>query len=181
MKIYTKKGDQGKTSLFGGQQVPKSASRIAAYGTADELNSVIGMILTHTVSEKTTEMLKDLQNDLFVLGADLATPLDNKTRIERIADEHILKLEQQIDAMEEQLPPLRNFILPGGTKAGAGIHFARTVCRRAERHAVECSQEESLSEHSLIFLNRLSDFLFVLGRFENMQSGTTETAWIPNA
>lgn len=179
MKIYTKKGDQGNTSLFGGQNVLKSSSRIAAYGTVDELNSVIGLVLAGEVTADVREMLSDLQNALFVLGADLATPVDGKNRIDRISEDHISGLESRIDDMESELPPLKNFILPGGSAAAAGIHLARTVCRRAERHAVECAQQEPLNEHSLVYLNRLSDFLFVLGRFENMRSGTAETPWIP--
>jgi cob(I)alamin adenosyltransferase len=179
MKIYTKKGDAGQTSLFGGQKVQKSEARIAAYGTVDELNSVLGVALTKEHSEQTAAYLKQLQYDLFVLGADLATPISKETRIDRITANHIEFLEQSIDEMEGTLPPLKNFILPGGTEAGALLHFARTVCRRAERHAVECSQSEEISALSIAYLNRLSDFLFVLGRFENNQSGTEETPWIP--
>lgn len=179
MKIYTKKGDKGQTSLYGGQTVPKNSSRIAAYGTVDELNSVLGMAISYTPSTKTTEYLNTVQEQLFVLGADLATPFSKEVRISRISDEEITILEMAIDEMEDQLPPLKNFILPGGTQAGATIHFARTVCRRAERKAVECSNEEVLSSQSIIYLNRLSDFLFVLGRFENHISGKEETPWIP--
>jgi len=113
------------------------------------------------------------------LGADLATPISKEVRINRISEDEISFLEHSIDTMEEEVPPLKNFILPGGTKAGAAIHFARTVCRRAERKAVECSTEEELSSQSIIYLNRLSDFLFVLGRFENHSSGIEETPWIP--
>jgi cob(I)alamin adenosyltransferase len=179
MKIYTKKGDGGETSLFGGQKVKKSSSRIAAYGTVDELNSVLGVALSHPHSEETDTYLKQLQNDLFVLGADLATPLSKDTRIDRIHDDQVAFLEQSIDKMDEQLPPLKNFILPGGSEAGATLHLARTVCRRAERHAVECSTEEELSPLSITYLNRLSDFLFVLARFENHLNGTKETPWTP--
>jgi len=179
MKIYTKKGDSGNTSLYGGQTVPKNSSRIASYGTVDELNSVLGMVLTFNPSVKTKEYLDIVQEQLFVLGADLATPFSKETRINRISEDEITFLERTIDEMEEQLPPLKNFILPGGTQAGASIHFARTVCRRAERIAVDCSQDEYLTENSIIYLNRLSDFLFVLGRFENHSVGTEETPWIP--
>ncbi len=179
MKIYTKKGDSGNTSLYGGQQVSKTSSRIAAYGTVDELNSVLGMVISQQPSTKTLGYLNTVQEQLFVLGADLATPISKEVRINRISEDEISFLEQTIDEMEEELPPLKNFILPGGTKAGAAIHFARTVCRRAERKAVECSTEEELSDQSIIYLNRLSDFLFVLGRFENHSSGIEETPWIP--
>lgn len=181
MKIYTKKGDGGETSLFGGQKVKKSSARIAAYGTVDELNSVLGMALTYPHSDQTRSYLEQLQNDLFVLGADLATPISRNTRIDRITQAQVDFLEHAIDEMEEYLPPLRNFILPGGSKTGATIHFARTVCRRAERHAVECREQEELSSLSIVYLNRLSDFLFVLGRFENQQAGTEETPWLSNS
>lgn len=179
MKIYTKTGDAGETSLFGGQKVSKTSRRIAAYGTVDELNSVLGVILSYKPSESTTVYLNTLQEQLFVLGADLATPISREVRINRISDEEISFLEQSIDEMESQLSPLKNFILPGGTQSGAAIHLARTVCRRAERIAVECSIDEEVSSQSIIYLNRLSDFLFVLGRFENYLSGTEETPWIP--
>lgn len=181
MKIYTKKGDGGETSLFGGQKVKKSAARIAAYGTVDELNSVLGMALTYPHSDQTGEYLKQLQHDLFVLGADLAAPISKDTRIDRVSESQVEFLECSIDKMDEELPPLKNFILPGGSKAGATIHFARTVCRRAERLAVECGEQEELSSNSIVYLNRLSDFLFVLGRFENYQAGTKETPWISNS
>lgn len=179
MKIYTKKGDDGSTSLYGGQTVSKSSKRIAAYGTVDELNSVLGMILAEDHSNKTNSLLTTIQEQLFVLGADLATPFSKETRINRISNEEIVFLEKSIDDMETELPPLKNFILPGGTKAGATIHFSRTVCRRAERMAVECAAEEYLSPESIKYLNRLSDFLFVLGRYENHISGTKENPWIP--
>ncbi len=179
MKIYTKKGDSGSTSLYGGKTVSKSSKRIAAYGTVDELNSVLGTILAEDHSNKTNALLTTIQEQLFVLGADLATPLSKETRINRISEEEISFLENSIDEMENKLPPLRNFILPGGTKAGAAIHFSRTVCRRGERLAVECSKEENISPESIKYLNRLSDFLFVLGRYENHISDTQETPWIP--
>lgn len=181
MKIYTKKGDGGETSLFGGQKVKKSAARIATYGTVDELNSVLGMALTYPHAKQTGTYLKQLQHDLFVLGADLATPVTKDTRIERISESQVQFLENAIDEMDAELPPLKNFILPGGNRSGATIHFARTVCRRAERHAVACGEDEELSPLSIVYLNRLSDFLFVLGRFENFKSKTEETPWIPNS
>ncbi|MEQ9310104.1 MAG: cob(I)yrinic acid a,c-diamide adenosyltransferase [Balneolaceae bacterium] len=179
MKIYTKQGDSGQTSLYGGQKVSKHSSRIASYGTVDELNSVIGIVLSHSPSSKTQNFLSVVQKQLFVLGADLATPFSKETRINRISDTEVKFLEEAIDEMEEKLPPLKNFILPGGTHAGAAIHYSRTVCRRAERKAVECSEEEYITPESIIYLNRLSDFLFVLGRFENHTSGTVEVPWIP--
>ncbi len=181
MKIYTKKGDTGNTSLFGGQKVSKSSKRISSYGTVDELNSIIGMAISFGVSSKGLEMLETLQKQLFVLGSDLATPSSRKVRISRIGEEEITFLETHIDEMEEQLSPLKNFILPGGCQAGATLHFARTVCRRAERVAVECSHEEEISAAAIKYINRLSDFLFVLARFENLQANSPETAWIPKA
>lgn len=180
MKIYTKKGDRGETSLFGGQRVSKSAKRIDAYGTVDELNSILGMAVAYGLSDKGEQLADKVQDQLFKLGADLATPLSKATRIDRIGTEEVEFLEEAIDEMEEVLEPLKNFILPGGNQAAATLHFARTVCRRAERITVECSQEEELSEAAIIYLNRLSDFLFVWGRYENHQAGTEERTWIPS-
>lgn len=178
MKIYTKGGDTGETSLFGGQRVSKSSKRIDAYGTVDELNSILGMVIAAQPSAATREVLNKVQHQLFVLGADLATPITNEARISRIGEDEINFLEQQIDAMEENLPPLKNFILPGGSSAGATLHLARTVCRRAERIAVDCKESEDLTELSIQYMNRLSDFLFVLARHENLNTGTEETPWI---
>ncbi len=177
MKIYTKKGDQGTTSLFGGAKISKHSLRIHAYGTVDELNSVLGIVLTHTVSKTGETILKELQNQLFVLGADLATLPSKKTKIERIGNKEIDQLEQWIDELDEQLPALTSFILPGGAPAGATLHLARTVCRRAERHTVALKKEDPISDEALIYLNRLSDLLFVLARFENQQAEETETKW----
>lgn len=179
MKIYTKKGDKGNTSLFGGTRVPKSSSRIEAYGTVDELNSVVGLAASHGLSEQGSEWIKKVQEDLFVLGADLATPPTSKTRINRIDEEAITFLEDAIDAMEENLEPLKNFILPGGSQQGATLHMARTICRRAERAAVKCSETEELSQLTIKYLNRLSDFFFVMARFENKHAGEPEESWKP--
>ena len=179
MKIYTKKGDDGSTSLFGGQKVSKSASRIESYGTVDELNSLLGVVRSYEISPLVDEWLNTVQHQLFILGADLATPQNNSTRINRISQEEIDFLENRIDNMDEELPPLKNFILPGGTPAAASIHHARTVCRRAERLTVACAKEVELSELTVKYLNRLSDFLFMLGRYENFKSGKEDTPWIP--
>lgn len=179
MKIYTRKGDTGETSLFGGDRVSKSSDRIEAYGTVDELNSVIGLAASHGLSPKTQKLSRKVQEFLFVLGADLATPPSAKTRINRIVSEDVQFLENAIDDMEEELEPLKNFILPGGSKAGATFHLARTVCRRAERAVVDCSENEDISETAITFMNRLSDFLFVLARYENKQAGTPEETWKP--
>ena len=178
MKIYTKKGDNGNTSLFGGQTVSKSALRIESYGTVDELNSILGVVRSFNVSKSVDEWLNKVQHQLFVLGADLATSQNNNTRIDRISQDEIDFLEITIDQMDEELPPLKNFILPGGTSAAASIHHARTVCRRAERLTVACAMEVELSELTVKYLNRLSDFLFMLGRYENFKSGKKDTLWI---
>lgn len=179
MKIYTKKGDQGYTSLFGGANVEKNSLRIHAYGTVDELNSIIGMVLTHSLSDKGKKMLNEIQSQLFVLGADLATLHSKEAKIERIGSGDIQKLENWIDDLEEDLPALTSFILPGGSPAGATLHMARTVCRRAERNTVALKQNDPISAETVIYLNRLSDLLFVLARFENRQAGEPETPWQP--
>ena len=181
MKIYTKKGDSGETSLFGGQRVSKSSKRIDAYGTVDELNSVIGVTLSHGVQPRTQELLDKIQIQLFVLGSDLATPPSKKIKIDRIGNNEIEFLEQSIDELEESLEPLTSFILPGGSPAGANLHVGRTVCRRAERLAVDCATTDNISESAIKYLNRLSDFLFVLARFENKKSGNEETKWLPGS
>lgn len=177
MKIYTKKGDSGETSLFGGKRVSKSAGRIEAYGTVDELNSLVGLAASYDISDKGTELLRRVQEMLFILGADLATPPSSKTRIERIGEKETAFLEQAIDEMEQDLQPLKNFVLPGGSQPGATLHVARTVCRRAERAAVACAEEDEITDESIKFLNRLSDFFFVSARYENKQAGTREETW----
>lgn len=179
MKIYTKKGDSGNTSLFGGQRVSKSTERIEVYGTVDELNSFVGLAASYNLSEKGTEYLRKVQELLLVLGADLATPPSSETRIARIAESDIEFLEDAIDEMEEDLETLKNFILPGGAQSGATLHVARTVCRRAERAAVACKKTDEISDETLKFLNRLSDFLFVIARYENKHQGIREETWQP--
>ena len=179
MKIYTKKGDSGQTSLFGGKRVPKNAKRIEAYGTTDELNSILGVVTSYNIDKTTADLLNTIQKQLFVLGADLATPISKKVRIDRIGEEEITFLEQSIDSLEESLEPLQRFILPGGSHAGAQLHVARTVCRRAERLTVECAETEEISALCVQYLNRLSDFLFVLARYENKKAGKEETQWLP--
>lgn len=180
MKIYTKKGDTGDTSLFGGQRVSKSAERIEAYGTVDEVNSYVGLAASYDLSDKGTEHLRKVQELLFTLGADLATPPSSKARIERIAEKDVKFLEDAIDEMEEELTPLKNFILPGGSQPGATLHIARTVCRRAERAAVACQKSDDISDECIKFLNRLSDFFFVIARYENKQAGVREESWEPD-
>ncbi|GMQ83068.1 MAG: cob(I)yrinic acid a,c-diamide adenosyltransferase [Rhodothermia bacterium] len=182
MKIYTKTGDSGTTGLFGGPRVLKSSARIAAYGTVDELNAMIGLarsFLSETDDSEIDRILGDIQVELFVLGADLATPMDTKVDVPRVEPKHVEKLEMHIDRMEDELPPLTQFILPGGATAGAALHTARTVCRRAERLVVELQQKESIGSEALVFLNRLSDFLFVASRFINRSAGQEEQSWTP--
>ncbi|MEX2117213.1 MAG: cob(I)yrinic acid a,c-diamide adenosyltransferase [Bacteroidota bacterium] len=177
MKIYTKKGDGGETSLFGGKRVPKNSIRIDAYGTVDELNSHLGFARTLNPSPSEDADLQRLQETLFVLGADLATPAGGKTK--RIAEEDVSVLERSIDRLENDLPSLKNFILPGGSPLAAHLHIARTVCRRAERLVSALSRSEELSPYPLKFLNRLSDLLFVMARHANHVAGATEAPWNP--
>lgn len=177
MKIYTKKGDSGETSLFGGKRVSKNSIRIEAYGTVDELNSHLGFARTLNPTPSEDAALRRIQEILFVLGADLATPKGGNTK--RIGEEHVLELESSIDRMENDLPALKNFILPGGSPLGAELHVARTVCRRAERLVTAVGLSEDLGPHPLKFLNRLSDLLFVMARHVNHSAGATETPWNP--
>lgn len=182
MKIYTKTGDGGETSLHGGKRVGKDALRIEAYGTVDELNSHLGLILAHDQQGLLEEHLIQIQNDLFVLGADLATPKrPGGKNVERIAPFHAERIEKFIDAIDAVLKPLDSFILPGGSVLGAHVHVSRTVCRRAERLVVALSKTEDVGQPPIIYLNRLSDFLFVLARFANLKSGRAEIAWHPRA
>ena len=180
MKIYTKTGDKGETSLFGGQRVWKDDLRINAYGTVDELNSVLGVAICEVSNEEQKEVLKSIQNDLFTLGSDLATPLEKENKnfvIPRVDEKFIVRLEKLIDKYEKQLPELKNFILPGGSKSAAFLHAARTVCRRAEREVTALSKQVDIGNQILIYLNRLSDLLFVLSRYENHSNGTPEPTW----
>lgn len=178
MKIYTKTGDDGTTSLFSGGRVPKTHLRVEAYGTVDELNSVLGVARAHRPSRQTDDYLARVQRQLFHLGADLATPLDAKSDwVARMDADTVRWLEERIDEMTAALPPLTNFILPGGSLAAAQIHVARTVCRRAERLVVALQEHETIGDHALIYLNRLSDFLFTLARYENMRAGIPDVMW----
>jgi len=178
MKIYTKTGDDGTTSLFGGGRVSKSSPRIECYGTVDELNSYLGVVLTHECSPEAQGYLQHIQNTLFILGSDLATPVSAKVDIPRIEESHSAELEAWIDRLEAGLDPLTNFILPGGTSAAATLHVARTICRRAERLCVQIFQTERISDAVIHYLNRLSDFLFMLARWENHVAGVQDTPWI---
>lgn len=179
MKIYTKTGDAGETNLFAGGRVSKHHIRVEAYGTVDELNSVIGLARSEpTLPTQADRWLERIQNELFVVGADLATPLEAKADwLVRVTPEAPTWLEEAIDAMEADLPPLTNFILPGGSRPAAVLHVARTVCRRAERLCVQLSLLEATNEAVIPYLNRLSDFLFVLSRHVNLVLGESETKW----
>ncbi|MGA9116108.1 MAG: cob(I)yrinic acid a,c-diamide adenosyltransferase [Bacteroidota bacterium] len=178
MRIYTRTGDRGDTSLFGGQRVPKDALRIEAYGTVDELNSMLGVVRSGSPDARVEAILETTQNTLFVLGADLATPLSAVPKgIRRIESRDVLRLEKAIDALEADLKPLRSFILPGGSPVASGLHLARTICRRAERVVVRLSRNEDIGEAIPVYLNRLSDLLFVLARWANNAAGVPETRW----
>lgn len=177
MKIYTKTGDAGETSLFGGGRVSKNTARIEAYGTVDELNSLLGFVRSLGVSDQSNQILETIQNDLFILGSDLATPPSAKANIKRMGSELINPIETWIDKMEEKLAPLSYFILPGGTKSASALHMARTVCRRAERCIITARETDDISNECVIYLNRLSDMLFVMARYENSLSGEQESKW----
>jgi cob(I)alamin adenosyltransferase len=179
MKIYTKTGDNGETSLFGGQRIPKDALRIEAYGTVDELKSLLGVIRSLKPRKEIEEILDRIQHELFVLGADLATPLAKEgSKITRIEMQHVKELEKNIDSLEAALKPLSVFILPGGSQIAAHIHLARTICRRAERFVVRLSHQEDIGLTPLVYLNRLSDLFFVLARYANKVDGAKEVPWV---
>lgn len=178
-RIYTKGGDRGQTSLGDGSRVPKHDARVAAYGTVDEANATIGLARLHTEGE-TDAMLARIQNDLFDLGADLCRPGTETEGALRIDDAQVLRLEREIDSMNEQLQPLRSFVLPGGTAAAAFLHLARTATRRAERLVVGLAEAEAVNPAAIRYLNRLSDHLFVLSRALNDQ-GRGDVLWVPGA
>ncbi len=179
MKIYTKTGDQGETGLFAGGRVGKDDPRVEAYGSVDELNAVIGLVRTQLRDAEIDAALHRIESELFSLGADLATPLaSGSARTVRMDEPLIERLEQEIDRFEQELEPLKNFILPGGSPAGATLHFARTVCRRAERRAVALARSEPINDAATRYLNRLSDWLFVAARLVNRRAGRVEEAWI---
>ncbi|MDF2159364.1 cob(I)yrinic acid a,c-diamide adenosyltransferase [Algoriphagus sp. CAU 1675] len=178
MKIYTKTGDQGITSLLGGVRVPKSDLRIEAYGTVDELNSYIGLLRDQEVNQKRTDFLKEIQDRLFTIGADLATaPGKEKVKKPDLYVKDVEKLEQEMDQMESELPALTSFILPGGHQSVSFCHLARTVCRRTERIVVELASYEQVNELVIQYLNRLSDYLFVLGRKMAQELEVEEVTW----
>ncbi|MBV6653397.1 MAG: cob(I)yrinic acid a,c-diamide adenosyltransferase [Mameliella sp.] len=180
-KIYTKTGDAGTTGLFGGKRLPKNHLRIEAYGTVDELNAHIGMVRDQLSEANVRTLLKSIQDRLFTIGANLASDPDKDMAVPDILPEDIETLEQAMDEMDTVLPELKNFILPGGHMAVSSAHIARCVCRRAERLVVALSQDSWVEPVVLKYLNRLSDYLFVLGRYIGQLKGVDEVAWAPRA
>ena len=178
MKIYTRAGDKGDTGLLGGGRVGKDNARINAYGTVDECNALLGIVRTFDIGGQLDDMLSQIQNQLFVVGSDLATPDGKQTKIDRLDEDNIKVLEKWIDLIENLLPPLKQFILPGGCAAGAYLHLARTVCRRAERRVVALSRDDKVNSSVIVYLNRLSDFLFVAARTANLRAGEPDEVWI---
>ncbi|MCS7026659.1 MAG: cob(I)yrinic acid a,c-diamide adenosyltransferase [Bryobacteraceae bacterium] len=188
-RIYTRRGDQGETSLVGGQRVPKDSLRIECYGTVDELNAAVGLACVsleqlHADVPETKDLLailRRIQHELFNLGSILATlPEDVHPKQARVTEAEILQLEKEIDAMNEALAPLRSFVLPGGSRINAELHLCRTVCRRAERLAVQLSRSETVPPEAITYLNRLSDAFFVWSRWVNHKLGAPEILWEPN-
>ncbi len=179
-KIYTRSGDEGQTGLGNGQRVWKNSLRVQSYGEVDELNSVLGIVLIQeNCPEK--DLLKKIQNDLFDLGADLCFPEEKEEKTSsslRIIESQVIRLEQSIDRLNEPLPPLKSFILPGGSQAAAFLHLARTICRRAERSLIALHQIEPVNPFAIQYLNRLSDLIFVLTRVAN-QNGEKDILWQP--
>ena len=184
-KIYTRTGDDGTTGLVDGSRVSKASFRVQAYGDVDETNSVIGLVRTVLQNRRLNDMLARIQNDLFDLGADLATPLpkdgakDEEWTL-RMSPEQATRLEEELDALNEDLEPLNSFVLPGGSPPAAYLHQARTVCRRAERLVVAMMADTAINPAALTYLNRLSDFLFVAARWCNDQ-GASDVKWVPGA
>jgi cob(I)alamin adenosyltransferase len=181
MKIYTRTGDEGGTALFGGGRVGKNHPRVEAYGDVDELNATLGVARAVEMMPRIDEVLVPIQRDLFAIGALLATPDHQKMREQlskaRIDNDRITELEHAIDTCEAELEPLRSFIIPGGTPKAAALHVARTVCRRAERRVVELTGEVELPALVIVYLNRLSDLLFMLARVANKRAGAGEVTW----
>lgn len=178
-KIHTRKGNDGATSLGGGQRVSKDDLRVQAYGTVDELNSHIGVALAQGLSERLAAELRIIQNELFHLGSDLSFLESDKEKLQlpQIEARHVEKLEKLIGEFTAAIGPLKNFILPGGTTGAAILHVARTVCRRAEREVVALSRQDAVGPYVIQYLNQLSDVLFTMARYENMQCGFSETLW----
>jgi cob(I)alamin adenosyltransferase len=178
-QVYTRTGDDGTTGLGGGQRVPKDSPRIGAFGSVDELNSSIGVAVASGLVQRLVEALTTVQNDLFHLGSDLCVLEADKARfkIPQIEARHVDQLEQWMDELTEELDPLENFVLPGGTQAAAYLHVARCVCRRAEREVVALGRHEPIGAFTVKYLNRLSDTLFVMARYENKVRGVRDVVW----
>jgi cob(I)alamin adenosyltransferase len=187
VKVYTRTGDDGTTGLFGGGRVAKSHPRLHAYGTVDEANAAVGLAraalradgLSAEALAHADALLDAVQHDLFVLGGDLAAPGETRYPVPRIEPAHTTALERAIDGLDADLPPLKHFILPGGTGGAAALHLARTVVRRAERLTVELAALDDVSEAAVHYLNRLSDLLFVLARWANARAGVADVEWVP--
>ena len=181
MKIYTRTGDDGRTALFGGGRVRKDDRRVDAYGSVDELNSVLGWTVTAVADGVTADRLRQVQHDLFTIGAELATPPAREGRVRpdtpALPLERVAAMEAWIDEADAELPGLRAFVLPGGSPGAAALHLARTVCRRSERSVVHLADTESVDEGILTYLNRLSDLLFTLARLENHRAGQPDVEW----
>lgn len=176
-RIYTRAGDAGETSLGDGTRVRKTDPRLEAYGTVDELNSLLGLALARELPEEFRPWLEGIQNDLFDLGADLSVPLEDERERLRVSEAQVERLEELCDLVNERLEPLKSFVLPGGSEPAALLHVARSVCRRAERLAVALAEERSVNPAALAYLNRLSDLLFILARAAN--AGSPEPLWRP--
>lgn len=178
MSVYTKFGDKGKTSLYGGKTVSKASLRVNTYGTLDELNSFLGVVLSGLKNKEVKEELIKVQNDLFEIGASLASPATNKQEdLGKYLKQRVLVFEKEIDVLTKKLPELENFILPGGGISGSSLHYARTLARRAERIVVELSEKEKLNKEILVYLNRLSDLIFMFARDINYKEKQKETIW----
>jgi cob(I)alamin adenosyltransferase len=178
-KVYTRTGDDGTTALGAGQRVAKDSPRVEAFGTVDEVNSQLGVAITAGLDASLLEALAAIQNDLFHLGSDLCVTEDDKVArpVPRIEARHVEQLERLIDRLSADLPPLENFVLPGGTRGAAQLHVARAVCRRAERLVVALSRSEAVGGQVIVYLNRLSDALFVMARWENRRKGVADVLW----
>ncbi len=177
MRIYTRTGDTGETGLIGGGRVPKDDVRVEAYGTVDELNAVLGFVRSLLTEDDLNALLERIQSQLFDIGAELASPPERAEQFARVGEAEVQALETAIDQLETELEPLRQFILPGGTPAAAGLHLARTICRRAERRVVTLSHHSPVSKTILQYLNRLSDLLFVMARVVNRRAGVPDGRW----
>lgn len=181
MKIYTRKGDSGETSLIGGSRVPKNHLRIEAYGTVDELNAFVGLIRDSAQDRSAEDTLVAIQHQLFTIGSELAAEKGHKMKLPELDQNSIDALEKAMDSMDQDLPALKNFILPGGDLTASHCHVARTICRRAERKVVALAAHESIDEQILRYINRLSDYFFILARFYTHRHNGQETPWLPNS